>query len=109
MAAFMIQGAYTPEAWAAQISNPTDRIGAVGEMMAPLGITFEHSWYSFGDYDFVIIAAGPGNIEAVAGVLAAAAGGALKAVKTTPLLTIDEGIEAMRRASDTQYRPPSTG
>jgi hypothetical protein len=38
--------------------------------------------------------------------LAAAAGGALKAVKTTPLMTIEEGIEAMRKASGTGYRPP---
>ena len=44
MATFMIQGSYTPEAWAAQIKNPTERIPAVGKMLAPLGVTFEHYW-----------------------------------------------------------------
>jgi uncharacterized protein with GYD domain len=109
MAWFMIQGSYTPNAWAAQISNPTDRLAAVGEMMAPLGVTFEHYWYSFGDHDFVIIAHGPGNVEAAAAVLAAYSGGAVTELTTTPLLTTDEAFTALRKASDVQYRAPSAG
>jgi len=109
MAWFMIQGSYTPDAWAAQIKNPTERIAAVGQMMAPLGVTFEHYWYSLGDYDFVIISQGPGNVEGAAAVLAAYSGGALTSIKTTPLLTSDEAIAAMRLASEAQYRPPSAG
>lgn len=107
MATFMIQGSYTPEAWAAQIKNPTERIAAVGQMMAPLGVTFDHYWYSFGDHDFVIVASGPGNVEAAAAVLAAYSGGALTSIKTTPLLTTDEAMSAMRKASDVQYRAPA--
>jgi uncharacterized protein with GYD domain len=107
MATFMIQGSYTPEAWAAQIKNPTERIAAVGEMMAPLGVTFDHYWYSFGDHDFVIIASGPGSVEAAAGVLAAYAGGALTSIKTTPLLTSDEALSAMTRAGEVRYQAPS--
>jgi uncharacterized protein with GYD domain len=107
MATFLIQGSYTPGAWTAQIKNPTERIAAVGEMMAPLGVTFDHYWYSFGDHDFVIIASGPGNVEAAAAVLAAYSGGALTSIKTTPLLTADEAIAALRKASDVQYRPPT--
>jgi uncharacterized protein with GYD domain len=109
MAWYMIQASYTPEAWAAQIKNPTDRIAAVAQMLAPLGLTFEHYWYSFGDYDLVIIAQGPGNVEASAGVLAAYSGGALKSIKTTVLMTADDGIAAIRKASEAQYRPPSAG
>jgi hypothetical protein len=40
--------------------------------------------------------------------LAATAAGAVKALKTTPLMTIEEGIEAMRKASGTGYRPPGS-
>jgi hypothetical protein len=39
--------------------------------------------------------------------MAASAGGAVTAVKTTPLMTIDEAMEAMRKASGVDYRPPS--
>jgi uncharacterized protein with GYD domain len=50
----------------------------------------------------------PDNVSMAAFALAAAAGGAVKAVKTTPLMTIEEGIEAMRKASGTGYRPPGS-
>lgn len=103
MATFMIQGSYTPQAWAAQIANPSDRLAAVAEMLAPTGITFKHYWYSFGDHDFVIIAEGPGNVETTAAVLAAYAGGAALKLKTTPLLTSDECIAALGKAGDVQY------
>ena len=107
MAKFMIQGSYTPEAWAAQISNPSDRMSAVSEMLSSVGVTFEHSWYSFGDHDFVIIAEGAGNVEAAAGSLAAVAGGAVKSLKTTPLFTTDEMIDMLKQAGKVQYRVPA--
>ena len=37
-----------------------------------------------------------------------AAGGAVRAVKTTPLMTTEEAMEAMRKASGVGYRPPSS-
>ena len=36
--------------------------------------------------------------------IAFAAGGACKAVKTTPLLTVEEAIEAMKKAAGSEYR-----
>jgi hypothetical protein len=48
----------------------------------------------------------PDHVSAAAFSLAAAAGGALKAIKTTPLLTIEEGIAAMQKAAGAGYRPP---
>ena len=107
MAKFMIQGSYTPEAWAAQISSPSDRMSAVSNMMASIGVTFEHSWYCFGEHDFVIIADGPGNAEAAAASLAATAGGAVRSLKTTVLMTTDEMIEALGKAGQVQYSAPA--
>jgi hypothetical protein len=40
----------------------------------------------------------PSNVDAGAIAIAFAAGGACKAVKTTPLLTVEEAIEAMNKA-----------
>ena len=56
----------------------------------------------------VIIGEIPDNVSAAALAIAIAAGGAAKALKTTPLMTIEEGIEAMRKASSTGYRPPGS-
>jgi hypothetical protein len=38
--------------------------------------------------------------------MAISAGGAVKAVKTTPLMTFEEGIEALKKAEVAQYAPP---
>jgi hypothetical protein len=39
--------------------------------------------------------------------MAVTAGGAITHYKTTPLLTLDEGVEAMRMAGGSSYTPPS--
>ena len=106
MAWFMFQASYTPEAWANQIKDPKDRISALKEMFKPTGMIIHHAWYSFGEYDLLLLVESPGNIETAGAALAAAAGGALKASKTTPLLTPDEAIEAMKIAEKVAYRQP---
>ncbi len=63
-------------------------------------------YYAFGEYDVVAIIEAPDNVSYSAIALAVAGGGALKAGKTTVLMTPEEGLEAMRRASSTGYRPP---
>jgi hypothetical protein len=59
----------------------------------------------FGESDAIVILEMPDNVSMAAFALAAA-GVAVKAVKTPPLMTIEEGIKAMRKASATGYRPP---
>ena len=48
----------------------------------------------------------PANTEAAAFAVAAAAGGSIKSIKTTPLMTIEEGIAAMKKAGQLAYVPP---
>ncbi len=66
------------------------------------------AYYAFGEYDIVLIIEAPDNVNVSALALTAAAGGASKAGETTVLMSIEEGIEAMRRASGTGYRPPGS-
>jgi hypothetical protein len=47
----------------------------------------------------------PNNASAAAFALAIAAGGACKSVKTTPLLTVEEGMAAMKKAGNSGYKP----
>jgi uncharacterized protein with GYD domain len=104
MALYHLQVAYTPEAWAVQLQHPLDRREAVSQVVERLGGYVESAYYAFGDYDAILIIDMPDHISAAAFALAASAGGAVKAIKTTPLLTIEDGIEAMRRGAG--YRPP---
>ena len=55
-------------------------------------------WLCFGDYDLVIIADVPNNESMAAIALAVGAGGAIKASKTTVLMTGKEGVAALEKA-----------
>ena len=107
MPLFMIQGTYTPEAWAAQIRNPVNRLEQLREMAAQLNGQIIDAWHAFGEYDIYMLVDSPSNVDMAGMVLSAYAGGALRAVKTTPLLSIADGVEAMRRAQQVPYTPPS--
>jgi uncharacterized protein with GYD domain len=106
MARYLFQASYTSEAWAAQVSHPQNRMDVIRPVIERLGGRLESAYLSFGDYDVVVIAEMPDHVSAAAFSLAASAGGAVKAVKTTPLMTIEEGMEAMQKAAGAGYRPP---
>jgi uncharacterized protein with GYD domain len=108
MARYLFQVTYTSEAWAAQVRHPQNRVEVIRPIIDRLGGRIECVYYAFGEYDVVAIAEMPDNVSAAALALAFAAGGAAKALKTTPLMTIEEGLEAMRKASGTGYRPPGS-
>lgn len=107
MAQFMLQVGYTADAWKAQVQNPQNRLELLRPVLQELGGSMETGWFTFGDYDIVAIIDMPDNVSAAAFSIAAAAGGAVKSIKTTPLLSIEEGIEAMRRAASSGYKPPA--
>jgi uncharacterized protein with GYD domain len=71
-----------------------------------LGGKFEHTWLAFGEYDIVGVVELPENTDAAAFAMPVAAGGACKAFKTTPLLSAEGGVEAMRKAQGAGYRRP---
>jgi uncharacterized protein with GYD domain len=106
MAYYMIQTAFTTEAWATMLKNPQNRAEQVRPMIEKLGGKLEGYWSCFGDYDTVLIVQAPDNIGAAALSLAAAGGGALRSAKTTPLMTMDETIEALKRAGRAGYKAP---
>jgi uncharacterized protein with GYD domain len=108
MSLYLVQVAYTNEAWGAQLNNPLDRREVVGPVIERLGGYIESAYYAFGDYDVVLIIEMPDDVSAAAFSLAVSAGGAVKAIRTTPLLTIEEGIEAMKKAAGAGYRPPGS-
>ncbi|HEV1288336.1 MAG TPA: GYD domain-containing protein [Bryobacteraceae bacterium] len=108
MSSYLLQVGYTPEAWASMIAHPHDRLDAVRPVIEKLGGKMLHGWFAFGDYDIVSIVEMPSNVEAAAFSLAAAAGGAVRTIKTTPLMTTAEGIEAMRKAAKSGYKAPSS-
>ncbi len=107
MPLFMYQGGYTPESWNSQVKKPTNREEAMKPIIRGMGGRLISFYYTFGEDDFVLIAQMPDNKAAAALALAAASGGALSHVKTTPLMTVAEGMSALRGAKKARYTPPS--
>lgn len=61
--------------------------------------------YPFGEYDVLIVIEAPDDTTAASVALAVTAGGAVKAARTTRLLSGQEWIESLRKAQGSQYQP----
>lgn len=105
---YLIQISYTPEAVARLVKNPENREEVARFLMEKLGGKLKGFWVSFGEYDLVEIATLPDNVSAEALTMVLLAGGAVKMVRTTPLMLVNEGMEAMEKAAklELEYRPP---
>ncbi|GIV96350.1 MAG: hypothetical protein KatS3mg057_1007 [Herpetosiphonaceae bacterium] len=109
MALYLSQFAYTSEAWAALAKNPQNRAEVIGRLLERMGGRLHNLYYCFGEYDGVILFEAPDDTTAVATLIAALSPGHVKAIKTTKLLTVEETMEAMRKAGGVTYQGPSTG
>lgn len=106
MALYMYQGAYSAESWAAQVADPQNRVQAVGQLACEsVGGKLVGGWLSFGDYDIVLILDVPDNTSAAAIGMAVAAAGAIKASKTTVLMSGEDGVAALQKAASVSYTP----
>jgi uncharacterized protein with GYD domain len=108
MTHYLIQVAYTPESWKTQVQSQEDVAERIRPMMDSLGGKIGTIFYAFGEYDLIALAEFPNDEAAAAFSLAANAGGAVKGIKTTPLMTVEQGRRAMKAAAEagSRYRAP---
>ena len=66
-------------------------------------------YFCFGEYDGAVLSKAPDDTNATAFVMAAASEEHLKAIKTTRLFTVEETMEAMRKAGSLTFQGPSKG
>jgi len=106
MAYYLFQASYTPEALSALIKKPENRIEIVSKTIEKLGGKVIGGWFCFGEYDVALVSDLPDNVSYATFAVAAAAGGALKANKTTPLFSPEDMLQLFKKAAQTGYRPP---
>ncbi len=106
MPLYMIQARFTSEAWEALYSSSVDRREVLSKMLKDVGGRLIDYYFSFGDSDVVVITEAPDNVTAASAVIAIAKAGAVTDVKTTVLMSYDEGIEALGRSGSMGYTPP---
>ena len=102
---YLVQVAYNTSGLAGLVKEPQDRIEKVTPAIEAFGGRVECAYYAFGEHDIVLICEMPDNASAAAFALAVGAGGTVSDYKTTVLLTPDEAVQAMRKASESSYQP----
>jgi uncharacterized protein with GYD domain len=106
MPLYLSRFSYTPETWARLIGNPEDRRQAAQSYIESVGGKLHGFWYAFGSHDGYTLWEAPDNVSMASVALAISSGGALSSLETTVLLTVEETMDALRKAEQVQYRPP---
>lgn len=106
MALYMTQFSYTAEAWKALVKKPEDRAAVFAEHAEKLGGRMISLYYCMGDYDGVVIYEAPNDETAASIVFTIVSPGHLKAVKTTPLMSVEQTMRAMEKARSEAYPGP---
>jgi uncharacterized protein with GYD domain len=90
------------------VNDPQDRSKAAGQAAESVGAKMIGFWYALGEFDGVFLTEASDNATAAVAVAMLVAGaGALSKVETTALLDMQEAQDAMRKAGQGAYRPPS--
>ena len=106
MPQYMIQFAYTADAWSAMTKNPVDRSEAIRGLAQKLGGKFTGLYYTMGEWDGVVLFEAPDDATAIATSMAAIAPGHLRSTKTTRLYTPAEMMQSMKKAQGANYQAP---
>ena len=108
MTMYLSKFTYTPTTWARMIEHPEDRRTAAQTYLESVGGTLHGFWYAFGEFDGYTLWEAPDDVSMAAVALAIGSGGALSSFETTVLMSVDDTIEALRKAGQGQYRAPGT-
>lgn len=106
MPLYLTRFSYRPETWARLTKNPEDRRIAATQYIEAVGGKLHGFWYAFGEHDGYNLWEAPDNVAMAATAIAIGGGGALTSFQTTTLLTVEETLEALRKAAAITYKPP---
>lgn len=109
MGTYLYEVSYTADAWAKQVKHPSNRMEAVRPVIEAAGGKVVNAWFAFGDSDIILVVDLPSNEAAAALSLAFTSGGALANIKTTVLMSIEDGLGAIKKAGTLAggYKPPA--
>ena len=106
MPLYLTKFSYTPETWARLTANPEDRREAAQSYIESVGGKLHGFWYAFGAHDGYTLWEAPDNVSMASVAIALGGGGAISSLDTTVLMTVDETLDALRKAQEVQYRRP---
>ena len=83
-----------------------DRRETIGKLMEGLGGKLLGYYFAVGDADLILIGEAPSHDAYSSALLSSIMAGTIEDTKTTVLMSYEEGISAMKKASSVGYTPP---
>jgi uncharacterized protein with GYD domain len=110
MPLFITQGNYTAQSFKGMVAKPEDRTKEVAKLFANAGGKLQALYFTFGEYDFLLIAEAPDEKTMAAALMAAAAGGGVTNLKTMLAMKTSDGKAAFEAAGKlaASFRPAGT-
>jgi uncharacterized protein with GYD domain len=110
MPLYITRGNYTSQTIKNMMAKPEDRSEAVSKLFAAVGGKLHHQYFTFGEYDFLVIAEAPSEKDVMAVLLAVGGTGAVSNLNTVPAVSAADGKAVFAKANSIsgQYRPPGT-
>lgn len=96
MAHYLVQFTYSQDGLQAMVLDEKKQL--IMPAVGALGGKVHASYLCFGDYDGVAVVEVPDNVSAAA--LSLVLRGGIAQVKTTPLMTVEEGSKVLSKASE---------
>lgn len=110
MGHYLIEVGYTSDAWSSQLQTKANVVDRISPALKACGAKLECIYYAFGDVDLIAVIDFKTPEDAAAFALAVGSSGALRMYRTTPLLSVEQGITSMKKAGAIReaYSPPLT-
>jgi uncharacterized protein with GYD domain len=99
MSIYISRGRFTSDAIKGMVSKPENREEAVSKLFESVGGKLIGWYLTFGPCDWLAIGEFPDNKAAASAILAAAAGGSLSDIETTPAMTAKDAHATFESAA----------
>ena len=103
---FLVRGSDTAQAWSKMIHSPEDREKLYAGLIKKAGGKLKAFYFAFGKDDVFAIFEAPDASTAASLAMAVGSVGHLTSFSTTPLMTTEEAMGAMKNAGALTYRGP---
>lgn len=107
MRRYIIQIKYNAQSVKGLVATPQNRKPQAAAIMEKLGGKLIDFWFTFGDWDALLIVELQSDIHAMAVAMADVAGD-VGTTKLTPLYSMDEAVAAMEVAQSIDYNAPTS-
>jgi uncharacterized protein with GYD domain len=111
MTFYLIQAKVSQDTMRALVDRPEDRLLTTTRFVKSVGGRLHNYFFSFGEYDIVLVLELPDNVSAASLAMTLAASGSVTEIETTVLFSMSESIKAMEQAGNAMgvYVAPGRG